>query len=225
MKKLLIALALLIGTSATAQEKDVTKFLGIPIDGSKSDMIQKLKEKGFVPSAYKNDVLEGEFNGTDVDIHVVTNNNKVYRIMVCDKNTIGETDIRIRFNNLCYQFENNPRYIKISDKEYNIKEDEDIKYNIAVKSKRYSAIYYQMQMDTLSVANKARTILLQKYTDEQLQNPTDEVKREMMLESFNAVMDVVSKKQVWFMIDSSYGEFRIVMFYDNALNQANGEDL
>ena len=54
MKKILIALALLLGTTAVAQEKDVTKFLGIPIDGSKSDMIQKLKEKGFVPSAYKN---------------------------------------------------------------------------------------------------------------------------------------------------------------------------
>ena len=67
---------MLVGTTAVAQEKDVTKFLGIPVDGAKSDMIQKLKEKGFVPSSYK-DMLEGEFNGTDVYISVVTNNNKV----------------------------------------------------------------------------------------------------------------------------------------------------
>lgn len=225
MKKLLIALALLIGASATAQEKDVTKFLGIPVDGFKSEMIEKLKEKGFVPAVYDNDVLEGEFNGTDVNIYIVTNNNKVYRIMVCDKHTIDESDIRIRFNNLCYQFENNPRYIKISDKEYNIKEDEDIKYNMVVKSKRYSAIYYQNQMDTLSIAKKARDILLQKYTEEQLQNPTDEVSREIMLESFNAVLDVVSKKQVWFMIDEFKSKYYIVMYYDNLHNKANGEDL
>ena len=32
-------------------------------------------------------------------------------------------------------------------------------------------------------------------------------------------------KVVWFMIDSNAGKYRIVMFYDNVLNQANGEDL
>ena len=32
-------------------------------------------------------------------------------------------------------------------------------------------------------------------------------------------------RQVWFMIDERYGEYRILMYYDNKLNQANGEDL
>ena len=40
-------------------------------------MIKKLKEKGFVSSEYDKEMLEGEFNGTDVYVHVVTNNNKV----------------------------------------------------------------------------------------------------------------------------------------------------
>ncbi len=225
MKKFLIALALLIGTTAFAQEKDVTTFLGIPIDGFKSDMIQKLKEKGFTPSAYRSDILEGEFNGKDVNVHIVTNNNKVYRIMVADKNTIGETDIRIRFNNLCYQFEKNPRYIKISDKEYSIPEDEKIGYNMKVNDKRYEAMYYQIQVDTLSLVNKARTTLLQKYTEEQLQNPTDEIAKEIAFESMCAVIDAVSNKQVWFMISEYKGEYYITMYYDNVLNKANGEDL
>ena len=43
---LLIAVVLVISISLFAQ-KDVTKFLGIPIDGFKPEMIQKLKEKGF----------------------------------------------------------------------------------------------------------------------------------------------------------------------------------
>ena len=225
MKKILIALALLIGTTAFAQEKDVTTFLGIPIDGFKSDMIQKLKEKGFTPSAYRSDILEGEFNGEDVNVYIVTNNNKVYRIMVCDKNTRGETDIRIRFNNLCYQFEKKPRYIKISDKEYSIPEDEKIGYNMKVNDKRYEAMYYQIQVDTLSLVNKARTTLLQKYTEEQLQNPTDEIAKEIAFESMCAVIDAVSNKQVWFMISEYKGEYHITMYYDNVLNQANGEDL
>lgn len=63
-------------------QKDVTQFLGIPVDGYKPEMIKKLKDKGFTISPYNKDVLVGEFNGTKVNIHVVTNNNKVYRIMV-----------------------------------------------------------------------------------------------------------------------------------------------
>jgi len=46
-------------------------------------MIQKLRDKGYIYS--KNggeDVLTGEFNGTDVNIYIVTNNNKVWRIYI-----------------------------------------------------------------------------------------------------------------------------------------------
>lgn len=48
-------------------QQDVTQFLGIPIDGSKTEMIRKLKEKG-----YRNDpttdALVGEFNGAKVNV-------------------------------------------------------------------------------------------------------------------------------------------------------------
>ena len=118
MKRLLCAaIALVCAATLQAQEeeKDVTKFLGIPVDGYKPAMIEKLKAKGFTSTTWDKDVVESEFNGTDVYVHVVTNNNKVYRIMLADKNTQGETDIRIRFNLLCQQFENNPRYIPMTD--------------------------------------------------------------------------------------------------------------
>lgn len=80
---LLIAVVLVISISLFAQ-KDVTKFLGIPIDGFKPEMIQKLKEKGFVSSASDKSILEEEFNGTQVSVI----------------NQMGETDIKIRFNKL-----------------------------------------------------------------------------------------------------------------------------
>ena len=63
MKKLsLMIVALLLSAIVFAQPKSVTKFLGIPIDGSKAEMIQKLKEKGYTYNS-KFDCLEGEFNG------------------------------------------------------------------------------------------------------------------------------------------------------------------
>ena len=78
-------------------------------------MISKLKAKGFQSTATNPEVLEGEFNGYDVNIHIGTTNNKVSRIMVADANPISETDIRIRFNSLCEQFNNNPKYASLEE--------------------------------------------------------------------------------------------------------------
>ena len=47
MKKLLTLTMLLIVAGTLRAQTDVTRFLGIPVDGSKTEMIQKLKEKGF----------------------------------------------------------------------------------------------------------------------------------------------------------------------------------
>lgn len=69
MKKILLLAMLLVFSFAVHAQKDVTKFLGIPIDGTKSEMIKKLKEKGFTESVLGDDVLEGEFNGVDVYIY------------------------------------------------------------------------------------------------------------------------------------------------------------
>ena len=52
MKKILSLAVLLVFSLAMYAQKDVTKFLGIPVDGTKSEMIKKLKEKGFTESSY-----------------------------------------------------------------------------------------------------------------------------------------------------------------------------
>ena len=55
MKKLLcVTIALLCTATMQAQEeeKDVTKFLGIPVDGYKPAMIEKLKAKGFTSTTW-----------------------------------------------------------------------------------------------------------------------------------------------------------------------------
>ena len=176
-------MSLMLAMSMFAQ-KDVTKFLGIPVDGTKAEMIRKLKAKGFTSSAYDKDILEGEFNGHDVRIHVVTNNNKVYRVFVEDAYGEDETSIRIRYNNLCRQFKNNPNYV-YPYMDYIISESEDLSYEMLVNNKRYEAIFHQKASDIGSHYNK----------------------------------------EVWFMIDSSFGKYKILMYYDNKYNQANGQDL
>lgn len=184
---------LLIMSVGMYAQKDVTKFLGIPVDGTKSAMIQKLKEKGFTYNSAL-DYLEGEFNGQNVYILVVTNNNKVYRIMVQDATASNEGDIKIRFNNLCYQFEKNKKYISASSSDQTLSENEDISYEILVHNKRYEASYRQIAERTEG-------------------------------ESAENAMERTFMKSVWFMIHKNYGEYRIIMYYDNKYNQSDGEDL
>ena len=109
-------------------------------------MIQKLKNKGFVyyPSA---DYLEGEFNGQQVDVFIATNNNKVYRIMVCDKNTYDEGQIKIRYNTLCRQFANNQKYVPISAEE--LSEREDISYEMTINKNSIKQVTLNCQPMTI----------------------------------------------------------------------------
>lgn len=225
MRRILsVAILLVISVSLFAQ-KDVTKFMGIPIDGFKPEMIQKLKEKGFVSSASDKNILEGEFNGSQVTIHVVTTNNKVSRIGISDVNYVDETDIRIRFNRLCQQFKSNSKYTSIDD--YTIPEDEDISYEMKVNNKRYEAVFYQNPVitDSIAMANELKEILLQKYSEKELENPTEDIKTDITKMGVSYAMDLISKKPVWFIISDFYGKYYITMFYDNEYNRANGEDL
>ena len=219
MKKLLSITMLLISSLFIYAQQDVTKFLGIPVDGSKSEMIQKLKAKGYTSSPLDKDVLVGEFNGADVNIHVVTNNNKVYRIMICDVNNIDERAIQIRFNRLCEQFVNNSKYSSLPLEEYMIPDDEDISYEIAVHKKRYEAVFYQKTDETFMA--KQIEAAFPQYTKEQLANPSEELRAEIV----NFVTQYISKKAVWFMINERLGKYCITMYYDNEYNNANGEDL
>lgn len=202
-------------------QKDVTQFLGIPVDGYKPEMIKKLKEKGFMASASSKDVLVGEFNGTDVYIHIGTNNNKVFRIMVADANTVSEGDIKIRFNKLCQQFHDNKKYLSLSDStvsKYALSEDEDISYGMSVKNKRYEAVFYQKTADYDSLAIES-SMLLKK-------EPFTDADRDRLSVVLAKMLDDTNySKVVWFMINELYGKYYITMYYDNKYNKANGEDL
>ena len=160
-----------IAAISMSAQNDVTTFLGIPVDGSKSEMKQKLVSKGFVPKKVgENEFLEGEFNGTKVRVSIVTNNNKVYRIMLCDVVTQNEADIKIRFNRLVNQFENNKRYTSYEN--YTLSDEENISYEMAVNKKNYDASFYQVpdfeKIDTLALQEELRNELLSKYTEDEL---------------------------------------------------------
>ena len=177
MKKIVFALVLMLA-SLEAFSQNTIKFLGIPITGTKKEMIAKLQEKGYEYNSY-GDYLTGEFNGQNVQIQVQTVNNRVWRIAIVDAKGTDETNIKIRYNNLFDQFINNGKYVSIGDGK--ISEDDDISYEISVHKKRFEADF--------------------------------------------KLKDTSINGYVWYMIDGDYDSYRIIMFYENIDNAANGDDL
>lgn len=228
MRRFLLLVAMAASVLTAVAQRDVTKFLGIPVDGTKAEMRRKLIAKGFTPTKLPGcDFLEGEFNGEKVQVFVATNNNRVCRICLCDERLRDEANIRIRFNNLLTQFDNNSRYLSFGNNL--IPEDENISYGMTVKNKVYEACFYQAPQwergDTLAFQQHVREELLKVYTEQELGNPTDEIAKGIASRSFELTKEVIVKKSVWFRICAVNGQYSIAMYYDNEYNRANGEDL
>ena len=132
-------LFVLMTIAVIAQDSNTIKFLGIPVDGTKKEMITKLQAKGYEYDA-SSDLLFGEFNGTKVIVYVQTVNNRVWRIGILDANeNIDEANIKIRYNNLFKQLSNNDKY-KI-DSGSILEEEENISYEMTIHKKRYDATF------------------------------------------------------------------------------------
>lgn len=253
IKKIALTLLMLLSIVVDAQENDVTKFMGIPVDGSKSDMISKLEEKGFV---WNNEAecMEGMFNGRGVFLRVIEDKNKVYRILVEDAVSWDASDIIVNYNRLIEQFENNEKYI-IYQFSHNEKIDkrENIQYEMEVNNKRYQSVFYQKGenwpketeidlnipfcketegiVDSFheNVVNIIKTSISDYY--EKYLKDTRRMTKEQLYEFdkklFVEIHDCLdtSNRVVWFMIGKENDKFKIVMYYDNVLNAPNGEDL
>lgn len=246
MKKILIlAMTVILSAGAFAQ-REVTKFLGIPVDGTKQSMIQKLKAKGFTYDQ-QTDYLYGEFNGEKVRISVQTQGNKVWRLAITDEIDRNENQIRIRFNNLVSQFENNNKYTPLKDSQ-TLSDNEGISYEISVHDKQYEAIFYQYSKDapeftdTLTLQKEYRERYakelkqieeyLSQFSEEQLENPTEEMEENSNKISnwsnesaIEMIIDLLNKRMVWFTIGGGPAKYYITIFYENNYNKADGSDL
>ena len=238
MKKLLsFVIGILIMCSTVfGQSEGTLKFLGIPVDGSKSEMVAALKSKGFRHDS-NSGFLVGDFNGRESNIGIVENHGKVYRVVVFDANTYDAGQIRIRFNNLIHQFENsNGKYYYIDQNEM-IPEDEDISYEINVHDKQYSATFIYNPLygnDELKdkLVNEVKLALEEKkdektsvgitygdfYSDKELYN-------QLILSTVRMAAIQMSNGSVWFKICEYHGKYYIGLYYDNLINEPNGEDL
>lgn len=219
MKKISFVVILLMLSIVSFAQKEVTKFLGIPVDGTKQEMEQKLKNKGFVqinglPG------LCGEFNGKDVFVLIQTVKGKVWRLNIIDQRASTETLIKEHFNNLCEQFKNNPKYQYFPNHDkYIIPEGEDVGYEMGINHKEYQAVYSQFSTDCTTYGEEIAKELKKRGLNES--NITEDDLLKIRQEAINGLIN----RTVWFEIQKNGGDYRIVIFYENGYNKANGEDL
>lgn len=236
MKRILIILVCafaILSTYAQNTSDGTLKFLGIPVDGSKEEMISQLKAKDFRYNSY-DDLLYGQFNGKDAEIHVGTNHGVVDRVVVVFP-SIPESQIISEYNALLSQFNRNEKYIGVGENE-SIASDENISYEIAVSHKNYEADFAYLSPDLFSEeeASQIRSLLNQaKGLDkEEIQalvasmTPSEEgdmsVEQAMLI--LNKMMSFTSS-HVWFTILEDGSEYCICLYYDNLKNRPHGEDL
>ena len=240
MKRLLsfIIGILIMCSTVFGQSEGTLKFLGIPVDGSKSEMVAALKDKGFRYDS-NSGFLVGDFNGRESHIGIVENHGKVYRVVVFDANTSDEGQIKIRFNNLIHQFENSNGKYYYTVPNNPIPEDEDISYEISVNNKQYSAefiynpLYGNDELRDRLINEVIEELGLEKIKDEKTAGGitygefySDKDKYNQLISSLVGLKIIqMSNSSVWFTICNHYGEYFIGIYYDNLINKPNGEDL
>ena len=218
MRKFLTLLAMIAISASVFAQKEVTQFMGIPVDGSPTEMVKKLKTKGFktdedVMRDVKQglidwdgpEVLIGRFNGEYVRLYLKVVKNKVRRIYLEDKKFRDETQIKIRFNTLVRQFEGNGKYVPYVD-EQTIADDEDISYQMTVNKKQYQAGFVQKGED--GTIDEKRIVWFS------ISQDSDGYYISMYYDNISMYYDNISM----------YYD-NISMYYDNIYNEANGSDL
>ena len=237
MKRLLTTLVVaLMSFVAMAQDDNTIKFLGIPVDGTKFEMEQRLRtEKGFY---YENSfyreagILSGNFNGYRVKVSVSDYNGLVKRVAVFYPDA-SESQVKIQYNNLFNQLRNNEKYLyNLIESSGELSEEEDISYEMSIHDKQYQNVFVYPPYGTMNGFNKKIA---------EAENPEDVLADEELMAFANATLkdgkadeaSVIlwtlehSEGQVWYTIGegNDSGKYRIIMFYDNTKNTPNGEDL
>ena len=169
MKRIAFLFCMLVLSVALYAQQEVTKFMGIPVDGTKSEMIAKLKAKGLTWYPAK-DCLTGIFNCRKVTLYIYVNGDKVWRVAVLYADEMDNINTINTYNHLLSLFENNGKYYSQRDNQA-IEEGTDLHYEIEINKNQIQNTFYQrsqkMNLDAATDMEKRRvwvTIIPQKYS-------------------------------------------------------------
>lgn len=225
MKKSFISIVVFFLTvcSVLAQVKvseNILSFSGVPINGTKAQIIKSLSTKGFEYSDLY-DHLTGMFNGEEVTLKISTNHGVVDRIIVNYPYCSEGNDTRIKYNMLLSRFNRNDKYICINPRK-EVPAEERINRMLSDNSKYYDAVYFYLKQgsDPEQWANEYKKEY-QKMYNKPLAGLSYEEMEEALFCLSNKISEAVSGV-VWFTMVSQH---QININYINFKNRPRGEDL
>lgn len=204
----------LVDTDETA-----LKFVGVPIGGSREEMVAALKDKGF--NMYYDGSLDGMFNGENVKVYISTNHDIVDRIQVEYPYCSEDNDIRVKYNVLLSRFGRNAKYVCINPRA-DVPANESIYRKLDENTKYYDAVYFYLhpEVNAKDWVEEFRQEYLRRY-----KKPLQGLSYEEMEEALFCLPMRVSGSVsgvVWFtIVDTSHIEIN----YINFKNRPRGEDL
>lgn len=99
---------------------------------------------------------------------------------------------------------------------------------MTVHNKRFQAGFYQFSdedgIDSAALKNMI-TDRLMRYEEDGRDDMTEDEVIKMVINLWDSFTKPISHKSVWFTISEYRGKYYIIIYYDNELNMANGEDL
>lgn len=209
-----------VSTGKEETDEKSLKFMGIPVDGRKSEMIASLKEKGFEQDSYE-EFLTGVFNGENVKVFISSNHDVVDRVKVAYPDCSDAGAARVKFNNLMSRFDHNAKYVSLGHR-VEISTDENIALNTWGDSKYYDVIYFYLTPETNQDQWKKdfNEAYKKRYTKPIKSLCYDEMEEVL----FCLPMKIRSTISgvVWFSMERAY---YINIYYDNLQNRPRGEDL
>ena len=237
MRRLVFALLMLLTLSLNAQD-GIIRFKGIPVDGTKEEMIIKLKQKGFTYD-YTNDMFKGVFDGDNIVGFIQTYNDKVYNIrFMQDAHGFNKSIVINKYNSLVLQYETNEKYLSNNEFDramnnsdtYQIDAYEDIGYEMK-KGKIYKAQYYYTFDKNLSDTTGLYQYKIEKIKKFQnlasaYDRNLDDFINDSTLPAFYFMHRLEQDMVRFYIIDGmDYDTYLIMFDYTNRRNAPNGEDL
>ena len=207
MRKLTFTLLMLMTLSLSAQDKDVIKFMGIPIDGPKAEFITKLEEKGFSPSQ------------TTKELEEIETRQECRGELKEDKR---RDDDRFYYMQGCFNGKTSNVFIfPYKKKVYMIKVHYDSEKSFPYKEYEAKEVFRQC-VEQLNKKYEAKSNNDLSFLDKDISEPID-----AHYFAYYVVNDDSNKEIGTVTLEMTHPapkEFHIVLYYCNTNNMPNGED-
>lgn len=226
-----LIVAVLCPLLAAGQQKQLPvnptiTFLGVPVDGTKSDIINALTSKGFAYDMDE-DGMFGEFMGESAFVHLSENKaGKVCRLMVYFHTKESAKENIEVYNKLINRFNaDSTTYWSFYEEEL-LAENANLDSLLNIGENIWADYLLSQQIDTAAYLKNVFATMLSKYTPEQIKNPTEEQR----LETVAIMQTEVSKLHngrvfiILFKDEDEGGKFCVCIYFYNQKNEDPEEE-